>query len=129
MHKNLQILYYEHVPCPYAIRDSGGLLFSFMPITKYEGQDERYEKEVAELCDLANYLLEALKKRTPPIAIPISNNYRLSKENKNEYTPKCSQSTVKSPDLCRKSTAKESLGIQRCSRDYRSRWEGRCLDY
>ena len=60
MLKDLRIIYkYDK---PYGIRDSGGFLFFFTKIGRYGNQKERYQKAVEEQYDLADYLLEKLKK-------------------------------------------------------------------
>lgn len=46
---------------PTGIRDWTGLLFSFPGLTKYDGQDERYKRELAQRLLLAKFLLETLK--------------------------------------------------------------------
>jgi len=48
---------------PYGIRDSGGFLFFFPKITYYQGQEERFEDELFELHELANYLHDSLLKQ------------------------------------------------------------------
>jgi len=58
--ENLQIIY--KCDKPHGIRDSGGFLFFFTKIGRYGNQEERYRREVKEQCDLADYLLEKLKK-------------------------------------------------------------------
>jgi len=62
MHKELQIIYTNNIP--HGIRDKSGFLFFFTGVNKYTGQEERYRTEVQEVFDLADYLLDALKKRT-----------------------------------------------------------------
>ena len=62
-HENLQIIYKNHIP--YGIRDKSGYLFFFSKIDKYTNQELRYRKETEERFALADYLLEALKKRKP----------------------------------------------------------------
>jgi hypothetical protein len=52
---------YEHGR-PSGIRDSGGYLFFFSDIMKYEGQDERYRQEREQQQALAEFLLAALKR-------------------------------------------------------------------
>ena len=44
------------------IRDKSGLLFTFRKITKYQGQDERYKREVKQLEMLAEFLFSSLNK-------------------------------------------------------------------
>jgi hypothetical protein len=61
--KDLKIIYKNNKP--YGIRDSGGLLFTFMNISKYDGQEERYRREVADQYKLADDLLGFLESRTP----------------------------------------------------------------
>ncbi len=58
-HDNLQVIYQinDH---PYGIRDSGGFLFFFSSITKYPGQDDRYQRECQDQIDLANVLMTAI---------------------------------------------------------------------
>ena len=60
-HEDLLVVYENNKP--YGIRDKGGFLFTFPKITKYTGQEERYKREIEEQIKLADYLLEALKKR------------------------------------------------------------------
>lgn len=55
----LQIIY--KYSKPYGIRDKGGLLFLFKDISKYDGQKERYSREIEQQYKLADYLLAALK--------------------------------------------------------------------
>ena len=54
---------------PEYIRDSRGCLVSFPKITKYEGQEERYLKEIKESYLLANIIIKAIEKQklTQPI--------------------------------------------------------------
>jgi len=49
---------------PYGIRDEGGFLFFFSKVSKFNGQEERYRKEVEEQYELADYLLSSLKQRS-----------------------------------------------------------------
>ena len=60
--KDLEIIYKYNKP--YGIRDCSGYLFFFSKISKYNGQEERYRKEVEEQFKLADYLLESLKDRS-----------------------------------------------------------------
>lgn len=55
----LQIIY-EH-DRPAGIRDRGGYLFFFARVDKYQGQDERYKRELEQQFRLADYLLNALQ--------------------------------------------------------------------
>lgn len=55
----LQIIYKNNKP--YGIRDKGGMLFFFIKINKYTGQEERYRQEVEQQYRLADYLLDMLK--------------------------------------------------------------------
>ena len=48
---------------PDYIRDSTGILVSFPKIQYHSGQDERYENELREQNELAEYLVEQLKAR------------------------------------------------------------------
>ena len=59
--KDLQIIY-KHGK-PEGIRNSGGYLFFFTGISKYDNQEERYRKEIEEQYELADFLLEALKNK------------------------------------------------------------------
>ena len=63
--KNLEIVYTNNIPS--GIRDESGYWFFFRTITKYEGQEKRYQREIEELDWLADYLLSALKKRNESI--------------------------------------------------------------
>jgi len=58
--EELRIIY-EHGK-PHGIRDRSGYLFFFRNITKYEGQDERYRRELAQQQALADFLLAALQR-------------------------------------------------------------------
>lgn len=60
-HEELQVIYQNNVP--YGIRDKTGFLFFFRTISAYDGQDERYRKEIEELVQLAEDLLAKLKLR------------------------------------------------------------------
>lgn len=60
-HKDLKITY-EHGN-PYGIRDKTGFLLTFRVAKKFEGQEERYRKDLQDMFDLADYLLKALKDR------------------------------------------------------------------
>lgn len=55
----LQIIYRNKVP--YGIRDRGGYLFFFTNISKYQGQEARYRREIEQQHRLANFLLDALR--------------------------------------------------------------------
>ena len=44
--KNVQIIYKYNKP--YWVRDKNGFLFFFAGIIKYNGQEERYRKEIEE---------------------------------------------------------------------------------
>jgi len=59
--KKLQIIYKNNKP--EGIRDEHGFLFFFSRINKYDNQEERYREEIQEQYDLADFLLEALKKK------------------------------------------------------------------
>jgi len=59
--ENLQIIY-EHNK-PYGIRNKNGFLFFFVDIIKFQGQEDRYKKEIKEQQELADYLLNILKQR------------------------------------------------------------------
>ncbi len=58
--EELRIIYKNNKP--YGIRDISGFLFFFTNISKYQGQEERYRKEVEEQYKLADFLLQALIK-------------------------------------------------------------------
>lgn len=79
-HENLQIIYENAVP--YGIRDKNGYLFFFSKINKYPDQELRYRTEIEERFALADYLLEALKKREPRDK---SINAQLVKNDKKKY--------------------------------------------
>lgn len=49
---------------PHGIRDENGYLFFFAKVDKYQGQDERYHAKLVEQFALADYLMDALSKRT-----------------------------------------------------------------
>ena len=55
---NLQVTY-KHGQ-PEGIRDKSGFLLFFPLIYEYQGQDERYIKEVDKACRLASFLLKQL---------------------------------------------------------------------
>jgi len=55
----LQIIY-EHSK-PKGIRDKGGYLFFFPSVSKYQGQEERYRRELEQQFKLADYLLNTLR--------------------------------------------------------------------
>jgi len=48
---------------PYGIRNDSGFLFFFKMIQKYPGQKERYEQELKQQTELADFLLNTLKER------------------------------------------------------------------
>lgn len=54
----IQIIYKHNKP--YGIRDRSGFLFFFSDISKFNGQEERYRKEVGQQYALADFLLESL---------------------------------------------------------------------
>ena len=56
----LKIIYKNHKP--YGIRDEGGFLLFFPDISKWLDQEDRYVEEIKEQFDLADLLLQALKK-------------------------------------------------------------------
>jgi hypothetical protein len=56
----IEIIYKHNKP--YGIRDKGGFLFFFTEVNKYSGQEERYRQEIEQQSNLADYLLDALKK-------------------------------------------------------------------
>lgn len=69
----------KHTPGPWwatdhGVRDSGGYIFHTNQVQRYEGQEERYKREVAEreanklLAAALPELLEALKDAHPHIA-------------------------------------------------------------
>ena len=60
-HEELQIID-EHGQ-PKGIRDRSGFLMFFTTVTRYDGQDERYERELVEGRQLAQYVLWALMGR------------------------------------------------------------------
>jgi len=63
---NLRIIYKQGrfgISYPSVIRDSTGLLFEFKRVTHFDGQQPRYEKEIFQQRDLADYLLSCLEKR------------------------------------------------------------------
>lgn len=60
-HKDLQVFYKHQMP--YGIRDDGGYLLFFAGIPKYANQEERYQQEIKEQFELADYLLACLKER------------------------------------------------------------------
>lgn len=45
---------------PYGIRNKGGYLLFFPKITKYNGQEERYVKEIKEVFELADRIIKTL---------------------------------------------------------------------
>ena len=55
----LQIVRHANGSAKY-IRDESGMLFTFREITKYEGQNDRYCREVQKLEMLAEFLLSSL---------------------------------------------------------------------
>jgi hypothetical protein len=61
-HEELQIID-EHGQ-PKGIRDRSGFLVFFTPVSRYEGQDERYAEELAEGRTLAQFVLHALMGRS-----------------------------------------------------------------
>ena len=50
----------NEIKLAYGIRDSEGFLLFFPKISKYDGQDERYEREVKKQNDLAVMLATAI---------------------------------------------------------------------
>jgi len=50
---------------PEGIRYEGGYLFFFPSVHKYQGQEDRYRREIQERYELADYLLAQLEKATP----------------------------------------------------------------
>ena len=64
----LRIIYKETIygnQIPEGIRDKSGYLFFFHPVSRYEGQDERYASECKQLNALADYLLKAMLAAAP----------------------------------------------------------------
>ena len=59
--KQVEIIYKNDKP--YGIRNSDGFLLFFSKINKFEHQDERYSKELAEQLNMAKYILKMLKLR------------------------------------------------------------------
>ena len=63
---NVEIIYghdrFANMTKPKFIRDRSGMLFEFKDITKYDGQTDRYVKELEQQQILAKYLLEQLSK-------------------------------------------------------------------
>jgi len=55
----LQIIYRQGHPK--GIRDKGGFILFFPEIQRYEGQKGRYQKEVSQQFDLADYILTILE--------------------------------------------------------------------
>lgn len=60
---DIKIIYKNNKP--YGIRDEGGFLLFFPKISKYQGQEERYRKEIEQQFILADYLKEKLKSFKP----------------------------------------------------------------
>jgi len=60
LENDLQIIYKEGKP--HGIRDKSGYLLFFTEIFKYDGQMERYRKEIDNQKKLAEYLLDKLSK-------------------------------------------------------------------
>ena len=46
---------------PDYIRDRGGLLFTFRDVSRYQGQEDRYTRELLELNEMADQLLLCLQ--------------------------------------------------------------------
>ena len=46
---------------PDGIRYEGGFLFFFPPVHKYQGQEDRYRREIQERYELADYLLAQIE--------------------------------------------------------------------
>lgn len=67
MHTELQIIKLSD-NCV-GIRDRNGFLFFFPDVNRYPGQEERYEREMKEQEDLAEYLLAALQERSQPTPV------------------------------------------------------------
>lgn len=57
--EKLQIIYQGDRP--HGIRNKGGFLLFFPQITKFPGQEERYQQELKQQVELANNLLNSLK--------------------------------------------------------------------
>ena len=51
---------YEH-GLPYGIRDRNGFLFFFTGVQKFEGQEDRYRREVEHKFRVADFLLHSLQ--------------------------------------------------------------------
>lgn len=63
----LKVIYKNHKPL--GIRDGSGFLFFFSDIQQYQGQEERYRREIEQQFRLADYLLSKLlmvRELTPP---------------------------------------------------------------
>jgi len=59
---------------PNYIRDEGGMLFEFPHITRWPGQDQRYQEEKDEQIALAEYLLDCLGKRVSEMVEPMQDS-------------------------------------------------------
>jgi len=72
---------------PYGIRSNSGYLLFFPRITKYEGQDERHNKEVSEAFILSEIIIKALKATKMKAKQPIENFFddEVFYENLGEY--------------------------------------------
>jgi hypothetical protein len=46
------------------VRDRGGMLFEFRRPSRYQGQDDRYKREVEQVNKLALFLLDSLRNLT-----------------------------------------------------------------
>ncbi len=55
----VRIIYHQNGE-PQGIRDRGGFLLFFNRVTKYDDQEERYRRELAEKQKLADHLLLCL---------------------------------------------------------------------
>lgn len=53
-------LVYEHGE-PHGIRDDHGFVCFFNPVTKFSGQEERYQRELDERRQTAEFILQALR--------------------------------------------------------------------
>ena len=60
LENDLQIIYKNGKP--YGIRDRSGYLLFFTNISHYTGQDKRYQEEIDQQNELAEYLLKQLSK-------------------------------------------------------------------
>ena len=59
LHGNVRLVY-EHGE-PHGIRDDYGLICFFNRVTKFAGQEERYQQELAERRQTAQFILNSLR--------------------------------------------------------------------